>query len=149
MSLRNRSVAEKTFLSRNSTHMSISKSMRVAQGDNDLPVPEVELYHGTYTKINIQVVKVLFVVLLPFSWFINLMMPNLDKRRNSLRYLPWGLSLSALLLLVFSAAIVWLEDGLFIGRNYPGMLLGLTLNAPVVTLPHLMHNLAILNPNMP
>lgn len=118
--------------------------------DTDDKKPEkVELYKGKFYIINQRICKVLFYILMPFTLLFLISLPNPEAKRSNRKHLPWGLSIVSLYIFIFSGIIIWMEDGLFLHFKYPGVLLGFTLNAVLITGPHLLHNLSILNPDLP
>ena len=123
--------------------------MLAGKDSDELKVEVVEIYKGHFYSVNKKICTVLFIILMPFSLLFTVTLPNPEKKRTDRRHLYWGLSIAGFYIFLFSAIIIWMEDGLFIHFKYPAPLLGFALNAPLITGPHLLHNLATLNPDRP
>ena len=92
--------------------------------------------------------KCLLYTLTPFSFMINAIMPNLEKPRdsNAKVYIIYGLFMGSLVYAMITFVIVWFQDALFKSRNYPSNILGLLINSTLITIPHLLYNLSIIEP---
>lgn len=109
----------------------------------------IEVYKGKFYNVNKKVSMVLFFALMPFSLVVNYSLPSPTVARRKNKDLYWGLILCSFYMILFSIIIVWIEDGLFTYFKYPAVLLGFAFNAVLLTGPHLLHNLSILDPDVP
>jgi hypothetical protein len=127
----------------------LGKSLTAQLEQETVKVEDIVVYKGKLYQVNQKICMVLFIVLMPFSILITLSLPSPSVTRRKNKDLYWGLILCSCFMILFSIIIVWIEDGLFLHFKYPAVLLGFALNAMLITGPHLLHNLATLNPDVP
>lgn len=117
--------------------------------DDDKPImQEVIIHRGKVYHFMRKIGRALFWMLQPFSFLIDLVMPDLSKPRaqGSKAFLIYGFVAAVVLSGVFSFVIVWFEDALFRARKYPVPLMGWLINSGMITFPHLLYSLSIIAP---
>ena len=117
--------------------------------DDDKPImQDIVVHKGKVFYFMRKLGRGLFWVLLPFSFLVDLAMPNLSKPRaqGSKAFLIYGFVAAVVLSAAFSFVIVWFEDALFRAKRYPVPLMGWLINSAMITLPHLLYSLSIIAP---